>query len=98
MALLLVAAAPAAGEKFKPGSLRLTPNTTHSASKLVVNAGFDQKPAARLQAYNVDIARGFRFAPRAVPRRCSVQQTDSASCHAASRIGSDSAKVTITGK
>jgi hypothetical protein len=98
LALLLVAAAPAAGEKFKPGSLRLTPDTTHSASKLVVNAGFDQEAGARLEAYNVDIARGFRFDPRAVAKRCTVQQAQASSCPAASRIGSGSAKVTITGQ
>jgi hypothetical protein len=97
-ALLLLAAAPAAGEEFKPGSLRLTPNTTHSASKLVVNAGFDQEPGAQLKAYNVDIARGFRFDPHAVEKRCSVQQAQASTCPAASRIGSGSAKVTIAGK
>ena len=98
LALLLMAAAPAAADKFRPGSLRLTPDTTHSAAKLVVNAGFDQKPGARLQAYNVDIARGFRFDPRAVPVRCSVQQAQNATCPAGSRIGGGSATVTIAGQ
>ncbi len=98
LTLLLIAAVPAAGEKFKPGSLRLTPDTTHAASKLVVNAGFDQKAGARLRAYNVDIARGFRFDPRAVAKRCTIQQAQSSTCPAASRIGSGSSKVTIAGK
>jgi hypothetical protein len=97
LALMLAAAAPAGAEHFKPGSLRLTPNTTGSASALAVDAGFDQKPGAQLQAYNVDIARGFRFDTRAVTGRCTAQQAHSSSCPAASRIGTGTGKVTIAG-
>ena len=89
---------PAGAEHFKPGSLRLAPNTTSSASDLVVNAGFDQQPGAQLQAYNVDIARGFRFDPRAVAGRCSVEQAHSSSCPASSRIGRGSASVNVGGQ
>jgi hypothetical protein len=94
----LVAAAPAGAEHFKPGSLRLDPNTTSSASALVVNAGFDQNPGAQLEAYNVDIARGFRFDPRAVAGRCTVDQAHSSSCPGSSRIGTGSAAVSVGGQ
>jgi hypothetical protein len=96
-ALLAAAVSPAVAEQFKPGSLRLSPDKTRSATTLVIDAGFDQKPGAQLQAYNVDIARGFRFDPRAVAQRCTLAQARSSTCPAASRIGSGSAQVTVSG-
>jgi hypothetical protein len=97
VALLLAAAVPATAERFKPGSLRLQPDTTSSATILLINAGFGQPAGAQLEAYNVDIARGFRFDPKAVAKRCTVAQARSSSCPAASRIGSGNADVTIGG-
>jgi hypothetical protein len=97
-ALLLATVAAAGAEHFTPGSLRLTPNKTRSATTLVIDAAFAQQPGAQLEAYNVDIARGFRFDPRAVARRCSVAQARSSTCPAASRIGSGSAEVSVSGQ
>src|SRR3954471_13778655 len=86
--LLLAIAAPAGAQHFKPGSLRLDPPTTSSASTLIINAGFDQESGAQLEAYNVDIARRFHLDPRAVAGRCTIEQAHSSSCPASSRIGS----------
>jgi hypothetical protein len=97
LVVLLAAAVPATAERFEPGSLRLNPNTTRTATTLMINAGFDQPAGAQLEAYNVDIARGFRFDPRAVAKRCSVAQARSSSCPAGSRIGAGNADVTIGG-
>ena len=97
LAAVLLAAATAGADHFKPGSLRLTPNKTKSASTLSINASFDQKPGAQLQAYNVDIARGFRFDPRAVAGRCTLAQARSSNCPANSRIGGGSGSVSVGG-
>jgi hypothetical protein len=93
--LVLAVAVPAAAEKFSPGALRLAPNTTSSATTLVINGSFEQEPGARLKAYNVDIARGFKFDPHAVPERCTVAQAQSFTCPDGSLIGAGTADVTI---
>jgi hypothetical protein len=95
--LAVAVAAPAGAEHFKPGSLRLKPNTTNTASTLVINGSFDQEPGAQLEAYNVDIARGFHFDPHAVAGRCTIEQAHSSSCPADSRIGSGRADVSVAG-
>jgi hypothetical protein len=89
----LVAAAHA--EQLPPGSVRVLPARVGAPATLVWHASFDQPPAAQLQAYNVDIARGYRFDPRAARAKCTLAQARASSCPAASKIGSGTGQVTV---
>src|SRR5690349_6701634 len=88
------AAATAATEHLPPGSVRVLPARPGAPATLVWKASFDQPPAAQLQAYNVDIARGYRFDPRAAGGTCTIAQARAGTCPAASRIGSGNGEVT----
>jgi hypothetical protein len=90
------AAAQAEGlEQLPPGSVRVLPPRAGAPATLTWRASFDQPPAAQLQAYNVDIARGYRFDPRAVRTKCTVAQARASSCPAASKIGGGQGQVTV---
>jgi hypothetical protein len=90
-----VAAVAASAEQLPPGSVRASPSRAGAPSTLVWRASFDQPPAAQLQAYDVDIARGFRFDPRAAHGKCTVAQARASTCPAASRIGKGQGAVTV---
>ena len=89
------AAATAETEHLPPGSVRVLPARPGAPATLVWKASFDQPPAAQLQAYNVDIARGYRFDARAAAGTCTLEQARAATCPAASRIGSGTGQVTV---
>jgi hypothetical protein len=93
----LTSAAAAAAEVLAPGSLKASPARPGSPSHLVVNASFDQPPGAQLEAYNVDIARGYRFEPRAAAGRCTVAQARAATCPTNSKIGSGTGRLSVKG-
>ena len=95
VAVSAAAAASVQAENLPPGSVRVLPARPGSPATLAWHASFDQPPAAQLQAYNVDIARGYRFDPRAVPKTCSRAQAKASSCPAASRIGAGAGQVTV---
>src|SRR5947209_17632688 len=97
LVVALAAAAPATADHLPPRSIRLLPKSSGSPSTLAVNASFDQPPGAELQAYDVDIARGFRFDPRAVAGRCTPSQARASTCPASSRIGAGQGQVHVTG-
>jgi len=90
-----LSATAAWAEVLAPGSLRALPARAGSPSSLVVNASFDQPPGAELQAYNVDIARGFRFDPRAAGARCTVRRARSGTCPASSKIGGGVGRLSV---
>ncbi len=98
--LLLIAASAAAAasvqaEQLPPGSVRVLPPRPSAPATLHWHASFDQPPAAQLQAYNVDIARGYKFDPRAVAKTCTLAQAKASSCPAASKIGGGGGQVTV---
>jgi hypothetical protein len=95
MAVLALAAASVQAEKLPPGSVRVLPDRPAAPATLAWHASFDQPPAAQLQAYNVDIARGYRFDPRAVRETCTLAEARASSCPAASKIGGGSGQVTV---
>jgi hypothetical protein len=97
IALAAVAAVAQAepAEQLPPGSVRVLPARVGAPATLTWRASFDQPPAAQLQAYNVDIARGYRFDPRAVRTKCTVAQARASSCPAASKIGGGQGQVTV---
>jgi hypothetical protein len=82
-------------EKLPPGSVRVLPARVGAPATLAWHASFDQPPAAQLQAYNVDIARGYRFDPRAVRKTCTLEQARASRCPAASKIGAGGGQVTV---
>src|SRR5690348_6006889 len=87
----LTAVAPAGAEEreqLPPGSVRVLPPRPGGPATLVWRAAFKQPPAAQLQAYDVDIARGYRFDPRAAGGTCSLAQARGSTCPPDSRIGS----------
>lgn len=94
--LVLAAAAAAGGEVLPPGSIRALPARAGSPSTLQVRASFDQPAGSQLQAYNVDIARGYTFDPRAVAGRCTIAEARSAKCPANSRIGGGTGKLSVS--
>jgi hypothetical protein len=98
-ALALIAMLSTAGaahaEQLPPGAVRILPAVTGAPATLVWTASFKQPPAAQLQAYNVDIARGYRFDPRAARGTCTVAQARAATCPPLSRIGSGHGQVTV---
>lgn len=83
------------GEQLPPRSVRVLPNVAGKASTLRWTASFAQPPAAELQAYNVDIARGYHFDPRAVAGRCSIPQARSGHCPRSSEMGTGQGRVTV---
>jgi len=93
----LAFAGAAAAEVLAPGSLKASPSRAGSPSRLVVNASFDQPPGAELEGYNVDIARGYRFEPRAAAGRCTVAQARAGACPASSKIGSGTGRLAVKG-
>jgi hypothetical protein len=93
--VVLATAAAARADRLPAGSVRVLPPTAGSPATLTWKAAFQQPAAAELQAYNVDIARGFRFDPRAARGRCSIAQARSSSCPASSEIGAGSGRVTV---
>jgi hypothetical protein len=95
MAVCAIAAASVEAEKLPPGSVRVLPDRPSAPATLAWHASFDQPPAAQLQAYNVDIARGYRFDPRAVRKTCTLAEARASSCPAASKIGGGSGQVTV---
>jgi hypothetical protein len=96
---ILLAAAATAGyaEQLPPGSVRVTPPVAGSPANLRWTASFAQPAAAELQAYNVYIARGYRFDPRAAHGTCTIAQARSSTCPAKSLIGSGTGRVTVLG-
>ena len=100
LALLTIALSAATAvsvnaEQLPPGSVRVLPARTGAPATLTWHASFDQPPAAQLQAYNVDIARGYRFDPRAVSETCTLARAKAATCPAASKIGGGTGQVTV---
>lgn len=91
----LVLAAAVYAEQLPPRSVRVLPNVAGKPSTLRWTASFAQPTAAELQAYNVDIARGYRFDPRAVAGRCSLAQARSGHCPRSSQMGSGDGRVTV---
>lgn len=95
LAVCAAAAASVQAEQLPPGSVRVLPPRPGAPATLAWHASFDQPPAAQLQAYNVDIARGYRFDPRAVRKTCTLAQARASSCPATSKIGGGSGQVTV---
>jgi hypothetical protein len=95
LAVSAVAAAAVQAEQLPPGSVRVLPARTGAPAKITWHASFDQPPAAQLQAYNVDIARGYQFDPRAVRKPCTLAQARASHCPAASKIGGGGGQVTV---
>ena len=101
LAATLAALAPAASaaaaehEQLPPGSVRVLPARAGAPATLLWRAAFKQPPAAQLQAYNVDIARGYRFDPRAARGTCTLAQARGSACPAAARIGSGHGHVMV---
>ena len=95
VAVGLATAIAASAEQLPPGSVRVLPPVAGSPSNLRWTASFAQPAAAELQAYNVDIARGYRFDRRAAHGTCTVAQARSSACPAKSRIGSGVGQVTV---
>jgi hypothetical protein len=94
--VLALATVPAVdAEQLPAGSVRVLPPVAGSPSVLRWSASFAQPTAAELRGYNVDIARGYRFDPRAARGRCTVAQARSASCPRDSEIGSGTGRVTV---
>jgi hypothetical protein len=96
--VVLIGVVAAEADVLAPGSIRALPGRAGAPSKLTVSAAFDQPPGAQLQAYNVDIARGFVFSPRAAAGRCSVRQARSATCPSNSRIGGGTGELSVEGQ
>jgi hypothetical protein len=95
VAITAAAAASVQAEKLPPGSVRVLPPRPGAPATLRWHASFEQPPAAQLQAYDVDIARGYRFDPRAVRKTCTLAQARASSCPAASKIGGGTGQVTV---
>jgi len=94
-AVCAVGAGAVQAENLPPGSVRVLPARPSAPATLAWHASFAQPPAAQLQAYNVDIARGYKFDPRAVRETCTLDQARASSCPAASKIGAGSGQVTV---
>lgn len=92
---VLVTATTVYAEQLPPGSVRITPKTVGSPATLRWTASFGQPTAAELQAYSVDIARGYRFDPRAVRGRCSLARARAGTCPRDSEMGSGQGRVTV---
>jgi hypothetical protein len=95
---LAVALAMAGGvhaDQLPPGSVRVLPRAAGSASTVRWTASFAQPTAAELQAYSVDIARGYRFDPRAARGRCTIARVHSSTCPANSEIGRGQGRVSV---
>lgn len=90
-----VTAASVQAEQLPPGSVRVLPPRPGAPATLTWHASFAQPPAAQLQAYNVDIARGYKFNPRAVRKTCTLAEARASSCPAASKIGGGGGQVTV---
>jgi hypothetical protein len=95
LATTLAAATIVEADQLPPGSVRVLPSQAGAASTLRWKGSFDQPPAAELQAYSVDFARGYRLDPRAVKGRCTIAQAKSGGCPASSKIGSGQGHVTV---
>lgn len=96
MAAALAVAGPAGAEEhLPPGSVRVLPARPGAPATLVWKASFAQPPAAQLQAYDVDIARGYRWDPRAAAATCTLAQARAGTCPATSRIGKGTGQVTV---
>jgi hypothetical protein len=98
LGVALVGVVAAEADVLAPGSIRALPRRAGEPSKLTVSAAFDQPPGAELQGYNVDIARGFEFSPRAAAGRCRVSQARSATCPSNSRIGGGTGELSVQGQ
>jgi hypothetical protein len=95
---VLVVLALASGvyaDQLPPGSVRVLPRAAGANSTLRWTASFAQPAAAELQAYSVDIARGYHFDPRAARGRCAIARVHSSTCPANSEIGSGQGQVTV---
>jgi hypothetical protein len=92
---MLAVANLVSADQLPPGSVRALPNHPGSAATLRWKGSFAQPTAAELLAYNVDIARGYHFDPRAVSARCTVSQARTAHCPASSEMGSGQGRVTV---
>jgi hypothetical protein len=91
----LASALTVRAEQLPPGSVRVAPPAAGSPANLRWTASFAQPHAAELQAYNVDIARGYRFDRRAAHGTCTVAQARHSTCPRNSRIGSGVGQVTV---
>src|SRR5579875_3072844 len=94
---MLTFSALALAVKLAPGSFRVAPDSRGAFSHIMVQASFAQPAQAELKGYNVFLARGFRFDPRAVAGRCAVAQARQGSCPADSQIGGGIGQVTVEG-
>jgi hypothetical protein len=91
----LATAIAAYAEQLPAGSVRVLPPAAGSPSTLRWSASFAQPAAAELQAYNVYIARGYRFDRRAAHGTCTVAQARSSACPRKSKIGGGVGQVTV---
>jgi hypothetical protein len=95
VAAALLTAAAVYADQLPPGSAQVLPNTAGSAATLRWTASFAQPTAAELLAYNVDIARGYHFDPRAVRGRCTLVQARTGHCPRDSQMGRGQGRVTV---
>jgi hypothetical protein len=95
--LAVVAVAAARTSPTSSLSVNETPPEAGARTALTLRTTFDPSTRGELSAVEVDLARGFRFDPRAAGV-CSDAQARAATCPAASAIGRGQGTIVVQGK
>ena len=93
----VVAVADAGARAASPLSVNETPLSAGAPAALFLRTTFSRSTHGELTAVEVDLARGFRFDPRAAGV-CSNAQAHAATCPVTSRIGRGAGTIVVQGR